>query len=137
MKLVKVGRGRGCTYKSIESLVFPNHLHSEKTNGRLRNKAIVANVLSLIEDGGVLFYALSNQYRRWQEFADDEMNDKFNAIVREIANISYSCKHPELSGQQIKERIKSRLSRQAINSSGIKAFRENDVCVDVKSIIES
>ena len=37
VKLVKVGRGRGCTYKSIDSLLFPHHLHSEK-------KAQVKNV---------------------------------------------------------------------------------------------
>ena len=35
VKLVKVGRGRGCTYKSIESLVFPHHLHSEKNKGKI------------------------------------------------------------------------------------------------------
>ena len=81
--------------------------------------------------------SLANQYNLWQTHADVEMKSIMDTLIHDVATITYSCKHPDLSGQEIKDRSGSSLSRQGINSARIQEFRRRNVGVDIDSIIQT
>ena len=128
LKLNKRGVGRGSSYDSIQALVFPHHLHEMKTNTRIENKLIIADMLKDIDERRDVRGSLANQYNQWQTHADVEMKLIMDTLIHDVATITYSCKHPDLSGQEIKDRAGSSLSRQGINSARIQEFRRT-VCV--------
>ena len=136
LKLSKQGSGRGCIYDAVQAVVFPHHFHSMKSRSRRENKCFVEMLLRDIEEGRDKESALS-RYASWQKDAADELSSTVGSLVHDLATISYSRKHPELSGREIKDRTRSTLSRQAINSARAAEFRKRNVCVDIQSIIRT
>ena len=136
LKLNKQGSGRGCTYDAVQYEVFPHHFHSMKSRSRTENKRFMETLLRDISEGrddGTL----EVRYALWQREAADELSRTDSSLVHDMATISYSRKHPELSGQEIKDRTQSTLSRQGINSARVAEFRRRNMCVDIPSIVKT
>ena len=136
LKLNKHGSGRGCMYDAVQYAVFPHHFHAMKSRSRSENKQFVETLLRDVKEGrddGTL----KARYLLWQREAADELSLTISSLVHDMATISYSSKHPELSGQEIKERTQSTLSRQGINSARMVEFTRSNICVNIQSIVET
>ena len=88
LKLNKRGVGRGCSYDSIGTVVFPHHLHEMKTNTRVENKQIIADMLNDVEKGRDANGTLAEQYNLWQTQAAVEMKTFMDTTVQEVATIN-------------------------------------------------
>ena len=136
LKLNKQGSGRGCTYDVVQAVVFPHHFHAMKSRSRRENKCFVETLLRDAGEGRDAGPSRS-RYASWQKDAADELTSTVDSLVHDLATISYSRKHPELSGREIKDRTQSTLSRQGINSARAAEFRRRNMCVDIQSIIRT
>ena len=61
-------------------------------------------MLKDIDEGRDTNGTLAEKYVLWQTQAAAEMEASLDTLVHDVATIKYSCKHPELSDQEIKDR---------------------------------
>ena len=124
------------TPTSVEKVLCEFHCHAFPGKKKAESHAFIDREIAVIESKNDEDGSLARKYKEWQDAAKAQSMKVADALNAKIATVDYACKHPCLSGREVREQYPA-MKIHAIDMARLRQMKKQGRVTNMDDLIQN